>query len=63
MKINKERMSIAVIHVVGCQMNGISCDLMVSAYLRLVAGRSPGDIAYTILPLHLATVGHLHLQA
>lgn len=32
-------------------------------YLRLVAGRSSGDIAYTILPLHLATVGHFHLQA
>lgn len=30
--------------------------------LRLMAGRTPCDIAYTILPFHLPTVRHLNLQ-
>lgn len=38
-------------------------DVYFCLHSRLVAGWSSGDIAYTIFPLHLATVGHFHLQA
>lgn len=37
--------------------------LITPANLRLMASRAAGNITHAVLPLHLSTVGHFHLQA